>query len=157
MQAVASIVSGETHAPHVSPVPSNPARCSPGGDGSGAAMRRSMPGPPRVQNEHAPGDWSGVPDAHTQPTMPSRPMSSARLLVCLAALGWPVRELARRTGNHQTTVVRWTQALSPVPDDVAAWLETLVAFFALHPAPRAARGPGQSRSDRCGRSGSSSV
>ncbi len=64
-------------------------------------------------------------------------MSSYRLLVCLAILGWSVRELARRLACHQTTVMRWTGATSPVPDEVAAWLETLTAFHAEHPAPQA--------------------
>lgn len=63
-------------------------------------------------------------------------MSSYRLLVCLAILGWSVRDLARRTGRHQTTVVRWAKSLSPVPGKEAAWLETLVAFHVAHPAPR---------------------
>ena len=63
-------------------------------------------------------------------------MSSHRLLICLAALGWTVRELARRVDRHRTTVMRWADGQSPVPDDVAAWLETLVAFHARHPAPR---------------------
>ncbi len=64
-------------------------------------------------------------------------MSSHRLLVCLAILGWSVRELARRLACHQTTVMRWTGATSPVPDEVAAWLEALTSFHAAHPAPRA--------------------
>jgi len=63
-------------------------------------------------------------------------MSSHRLLVCLAALGWTLRELVRRLGCHRTTAMRWASGQSPVPDDVATWLETLVAFHAEHPAPR---------------------
>ena len=62
-------------------------------------------------------------------------MSSYRLLVCLAILGWSERELARRADRQQTTVVRWVKGLSPVPDEVAMWLETLVAFHMAHPAP----------------------
>jgi len=60
-------------------------------------------------------------------------MSSYRLLVCLTIIGWSDRNLARRTGRHQTTVVRWAKGLSPVPDEVAAWLETLAAFHLAHP------------------------
>ncbi len=67
----------------------------------------------------------------------SRPaMSSHRLQMCLLILGWSVRDLARRTDRHQTTVVRWANGHSPVPDDVADWLETLAAFHIAHPGPR---------------------
>ncbi len=65
------------------------------------------------------------------------PMSPHRLLVCLTVIGWPERELARRTGRLQTTVRRWTGGRSPVPADVAAWVETLAACHRAHPAPRA--------------------
>lgn len=71
-----------------------------------------------------------------KPARPAVAMSSYRLLVCLAILGWSERDLARRTGRHQTTVVRWAKGLSPVPGEVAAWLETLAAFHIAHPAPR---------------------
>ncbi len=67
-------------------------------------------------------------------------MSPHRLLVCLAVIGWPERELARQTGRLQTTVRRWTGGRSPVPADVAAWVETLAALHRAHPAPRAGQG-----------------
>ena len=67
-------------------------------------------------------------------------MSSYRLLICLSVLGWSERDLARRTGRHQTSVVRWTKGLSPVPDEEAAWLEKLANFHAANPAPRAKPG-----------------
>lgn len=63
-------------------------------------------------------------------------MSSYRLLVCLIILGWSERDLARRTDRRQTTIVRWVKGLSPVPGEVAAWLEVLVAFHIAHPAPQ---------------------
>ncbi len=63
-------------------------------------------------------------------------MSPHRLLVCLAVLGWSERELARRTGRHQTTIKRWTSGSGAVDDGTAAWLERLVAFHLAHPAPR---------------------
>jgi len=66
----------------------------------------------------------------------ARPMSSHRLLVCLAVLGWSERELARRTGRHQTTIKRWASGSGAVDDDTAAWLGRLVAFHLTHPAPR---------------------
>lgn len=62
-------------------------------------------------------------------------MSSYRLLVCLAMLGWSVRELARRLACNQTTVMRWTGATSAVPDEVAAWLEALVKYYRANPPP----------------------
>lgn len=74
-----------------------------------------------------------------QPATAPVVMSSRRLLVCLSTLGWSVRDLARRLGRHQTTVARWANAISPVPGDVAAWLETLAAFHIAHPAPRVVR------------------
>ena len=66
-------------------------------------------------------------------------MSSGRLLVCLLVLGWSVRDLARRLDRHQTTVVRWANGLSLVPDEVAEWLEALVACHLARPAPRSAK------------------
>lgn len=99
--------------------------------GSGRCVQnehRRLPNPavervPCVHSEHV-GD---VPAART--------MSSHRLLVCLAVLGWSERELARRTGRHQTTIKRWASGSGAVDDDTAAWLERLVAFHLAHPAP----------------------
>ena len=36
-------------------------------------------------------------------------MPGHRLLLCLATIGWTERELARRAGRHQTTIVRWVR------------------------------------------------
>ncbi len=72
---------------------------------------------------------------HTADARLVRPMSPHRLLVCLAVLGWSERELARRTGRHQTTIKRWAGGSGAVDDDTAAWLERLVAFHLAHPAP----------------------
>ena len=74
--------------------------------------------------------------AQAEPATAPAVMSSYRLLVCLAILGWSERELARRADRQQTTVVRWVKGLSPVPGEEAAWLEMLVAFHIAHPAPR---------------------
>ncbi len=83
-------------------------------------------------------------------------MSSYRLLVCLAILGWSERELARRSDRHQTTITRWVKGLSPMPGEEAAWLETLAAFHVAHPAPHvtqvlhvAQRDTGTGRSTGC--------
>ena len=70
-----------------------------------------------------------------EPATPAVSISSYRLLVCLSILGWSERDLARRTGRHQTTIVRWVKGLSPVPGEEAARLETLATFHMAHPAP----------------------
>jgi len=96
----------------------------------------------RVHNEHSTlstltaRDASCVHSEHVADARPVRPMSPHRLLVCLAVLGWSERELARRTGRHQTTIKRWTEGGGAVDGDTAAWLENLVAFHLAHPAPR---------------------
>ncbi len=94
-----------------------------------------------VQIEHsgpASRNESSRPDA--EPNGAGTSMSSYRLLVCLAVIGWTERELARRTGRLQTTVRRWTTGRSPVQADVAAWVEMLAAFHQAHPAPQAGQG-----------------
>ena len=87
------------------------------------AERVAEPGT-RVQREHT----------ATTPTV----MSGARLGRCLIFIGWAKRELARRTGRHQTQIRRWLKGASPIPQDVAAWIEALAAFVAAHPGPRLA-------------------
>jgi len=89
-----------------------------------------------VHSEHV-GQTAGEREARqAEPTTPAAAMSSYRLLICLTIIGWSDRNLARRIGRQQTTVVRWAKGLSPVPGDVAAWLETLAAFHVAHPGPR---------------------
>jgi hypothetical protein len=78
---------------------------------------------PCVQNEHS--------------IVAAPVMSSHRLLLCLATLGWSERELGRRAGRHQTTIRRWIDGRSVVDRDVAEWLAALADFHAAHPAPRA--------------------
>ena len=63
-------------------------------------------------------------------------MSPYRIGLCLAILGWSERELARRTGRHQTEVRRWMLGSAIVDPDVAKWLTSLEQFFREHPAPR---------------------
>ena len=100
---------------------------------TGAAMAR-------VQNEHTrSASVIEHPGADSEANTVSVAMSPRRLLVCLAVLGWPERELARRMGRHQTEVRRWVSGASPVRADVAVWLETLTAFHEAHPAPRSER------------------
>lgn len=69
-----------------------------------------------------------------QPT----PMPSYRILRCLTTLGWSERELARRTGRHQTTIRRWIDGSAVIDQDVAEWLQLLAQFHRDHPAPRLA-------------------
>lgn len=106
-----------------------------------ALLRRSERETGCVQIEHA-GSACCIENstADAEPNAAAAPMSPHRLLVCLAVIGWPERELARRTGRLQTTVRRWTSGRSPVPPDVAAWVEMLAAFHRAHPAPRAGQG-----------------
>jgi hypothetical protein len=109
-------------------------------DGAPGASPPSVSGA-RVHNEHSTLSTLMVRGAscvhieHTADARPVRPMSPHRLLVCLAVLGWSERELARRTGRHQTTIKRWTGGSGAVDDGTAAWLERLVAFHLAHPAP----------------------
>lgn len=103
-------------------------------DSAGAAMAC-------VHNEHTElAPRVANCSANAEPNAAAAPMSPRRLLVCLAVIGWPERELARRTGRLQTTVRRWTGGRSPVPPDVAAWVEALAAFHRAHPAPRGGQG-----------------
>ena len=65
---------------------------------------------------------------------PAPPMSPYRLSVCLIILGWSERELARRTGEHRTTLRRWLAGESQIDPSVAKWLEVLVAVHVANPA-----------------------
>jgi hypothetical protein len=68
-------------------------------------------------------------------------MSAYRLEHCLIILGWTAAELARRSGEHRTTVQRWRQCGGVKDPDIVEWLETLVAFHLAHPCPRRRRIP----------------
>lgn len=59
-----------------------------------------------------------------------------RLCDALYALGWSQRELSRRLAQDERTVRRWAAGEYPAPPAVLAWLETLAAHHAAHPAPR---------------------
>lgn len=91
-----------------------------------------------VHSEHSQAICSVAGELQLGDTPVPAKMSSYRLLICLVIVGWSVRDLARRLGRHQTSVMRWCNGLSPVPEEVADWLEKVVAFHAAHPAPREA-------------------
>ena len=61
-------------------------------------------------------------------------MTPARFSDCLAALGWSVRALADRLGEHRTTVRRWVAA-DEIPDAVGDWLENVTALVQSTPPP----------------------
>jgi hypothetical protein len=63
-------------------------------------------------------------------------MSPYRIGLYLTTIGWSERELARRTGHHQTEVRRWMIGAAKIPADVAEWLLTLQQFIRENPAPR---------------------
>ncbi|MGI4942792.1 MAG: hypothetical protein ACRYHQ_19875 [Janthinobacterium lividum] len=110
-----------------------------------AGSDRMPEGSPCVHFEHTPPvhpiaeAGSCVQNEHIAPTRPVRVMSAHRLLFCLAMLGWGERELARQLRRNQTSVRRWTNGTTVIPENVAAWLENLVAFHQAHPAPRRQR------------------
>mgnify|MGYP002363188029 CR=1 FL=1 len=62
-------------------------------------------------------------------------MTTGRLRECLDLLGWTQRGLARMLDRPEGTVRQWARGAVTVPDDVAAWLDTLARFHAKHPAP----------------------
>ena len=73
-------------------------------------------------------------------------MTPARFSECLAALGWSVRALAERLGEHRTTVRRW-QVSGQVPAPVAEWLDRVTeAMRSMPPPHRAASNPPASAS-----------
>jgi len=84
-----------------------------------AAFRWSEQAVACVQDEHAGSAFCiESSKADRVPTAAAAPMSPRRLLVCLAVLGWPERELARRTGYPQTMVRHRVGRKSPVPAEV---------------------------------------
>jgi transcriptional regulator with XRE-family HTH domain len=62
-------------------------------------------------------------------------MTPTRLRECLAVLHWTQRGLADVLGLHETRVRRWARGVLPTPDNVAEWLERLVAAHAVHQLP----------------------
>lgn len=63
-------------------------------------------------------------------------MSPHRLALCMLTIGWSVRELARRSGEHRTQIQRCLDGASVFPPLKAAWLEDLAAAHEARPCPR---------------------
>lgn len=62
-------------------------------------------------------------------------MTPTRFRMCLQALDWSQRGVARTLDRQEGTVRQWARGVVQVPDDVAAWLETLTAFHEQNPPP----------------------
>ena len=65
-------------------------------------------------------------------------MTPKRLVWCLDAIGWSTRGAADRLNVHETKLRYWKAGRYPVPDEVAAWLETLAAAHRSNPPPKLA-------------------
>ncbi len=66
-------------------------------------------------------------------------MTPDRFAACLHALDWSQRGLARSLGLHDSSVRRWASGRYPIPEPIAAWLDTLARFHETHPAPIATK------------------
>lgn len=62
-------------------------------------------------------------------------MKPARLNDCLAIIGWPIREVARRLEMPESGIRWWLAGRYPVPDEIAQWLEELANAIETIPPP----------------------
>jgi len=62
-------------------------------------------------------------------------MSPQRFRECLDALGWSARYVAQITLRDERQVRRWLKR-TPIPDDIAVWLESRVRAAERTPPPR---------------------
>jgi hypothetical protein len=62
-------------------------------------------------------------------------MTPAEFRICLELLAWSQRGLAKVLGLDDRMVRRWAAGQNEIPGNIAAWLTTLAAFHAQHPAP----------------------
>jgi hypothetical protein len=62
-------------------------------------------------------------------------MPPERFSECLQTIGWTQRGVAARLGIPEQSPRRWAGGLYPVPDEVARWLEKLVAAHERNPPP----------------------
>lgn len=66
-------------------------------------------------------------------------MTPARLAACLASLDWGANTLATQLALPRSTVRGWLAGRSPVPENVARWLDALAKAHERNPAPRSAQ------------------
>ena len=62
-------------------------------------------------------------------------MAPARLRECLDIMRWTNRGFAKDIERDEHTVRRYLLGLEPVPNHIAAWVDTVAAFMAAHPPP----------------------
>jgi hypothetical protein len=62
-------------------------------------------------------------------------MTGYRFRECLARLGWLSGTLAKMMNLMPGQTRAWSGSREPVPDEVAEWLERLVAFHERNPPP----------------------
>lgn len=63
-------------------------------------------------------------------------MTPSRLVQCLETIGWTRRGVAAQIGLSEMSFRRYEAGTARVPDDIAAWLETLAAAHKANPAPK---------------------
>ncbi len=81
-------------------------------------------------------DQNGHTNAGCDQNGHMRLMSPRRLATILVTLGWSVRELARRSGEHRTTVMRWIDGTAAIDPERAECLERLEAVHLANPLTR---------------------
>jgi transcriptional regulator with XRE-family HTH domain len=62
-------------------------------------------------------------------------MTPTEFTAALDALGWSLREVARRLRYDVGTPLRWKRGLAPIPDAAAMWLAGLVLLLERYPPP----------------------
>jgi hypothetical protein len=86
---------------------------------------------PRAETDHSHLPAPSIPKGSCGQIghIPALPMSPYRLSLCLIILGWSERELARRTGEHRTTIRRWLAGESDIDTAVAGsrcWSQSML-------------------------------
>ena len=62
-------------------------------------------------------------------------MTPERFNECLTLIGWTGRGLAAHLGVHETRTRRWGSGRYPIPQTIAAWLESLANHHERHRLP----------------------
>ena len=87
-----------------------------------------MPGHTAAPVDLTPGDGQCAQNGHN--------VTPYRLAYCLMIIGWSVHELARRSGEHRTTIRRWIDGTAKIDPAIAARIEILAACHRANPIPR---------------------